>query len=466
MSAGIATKQPAAAVAKAQPPARLNRWGRLNTLQKLWASVYLIWVLDGLLLITSLAGVEIHRSAMKTIGKDTAPSIIAAQHIKSALADMDANAANELLGEPGKMPDAVATYEKRRVEAAAALIEAAKNIAYGDAEQKPIEAIQVGLGAYESRVQRARDLHERGDANFVYAYRDAVKVMDETLLAQADLLDRASHEVLDTEYDAQSGRSMATVVLLLLSGGFLVGVMTAIQKFLTNHTNRILNPLLLLATLVAVGFVLYTFSALGDERRDLKIAKEDAFTSINALWRARATAYSANGDESRYLLDYGHAQDHQSAFFAKVALLAKPPEFEDISDARKAAELGKLSGYLGDELKNITFPGEREAALSTLDDFVEYVRIDGMIRRLQETGKHAEAIELCIGTKMGQSNWAFDQFDQALGKTLKINQDAFDAAVGRGFDVLSGFEWKAAIVAAAIAVLAFFGLWKRIQEYQ
>ena len=35
------------------------------------------------------------RSAIKTIGKDTAPSIIAAQHIKSGIADLDANAANK-----------------------------------------------------------------------------------------------------------------------------------------------------------------------------------------------------------------------------------------------------------------------------------------------------------------------------------------------------------------------------------
>src|SRR5439155_1072162 len=38
------------------------------------------------------------RGALKTIGTDTAPSIIAAQDIASALADLDANAANYLIG--------------------------------------------------------------------------------------------------------------------------------------------------------------------------------------------------------------------------------------------------------------------------------------------------------------------------------------------------------------------------------
>jgi hypothetical protein len=194
-------------------------WQSWNTPQKLWAGLYLIWALDALLLGAAILGAQVHRDAMKTIGKDTAPSIIAAQRIKSALADMDANAANEFLGEPGRMPEAVEAYEKRRVEAATALIEAASNITYGKAEQDPIEAIQVGLGTFEGRVQRARDLHERKDAGFVDAYHDAATVMDETLLPEADKLDKANHDKMEEAYAAVSNRSVAMVVFLVIAGG-------------------------------------------------------------------------------------------------------------------------------------------------------------------------------------------------------------------------------------------------------
>ncbi len=68
---------------------------RMNTLQTLWAGLYLIWALDAMLLFAAITGVQVHRDAMKTVGKDTAPSIIAAQHIKTSMADMDANVANE-----------------------------------------------------------------------------------------------------------------------------------------------------------------------------------------------------------------------------------------------------------------------------------------------------------------------------------------------------------------------------------
>ena len=125
-----------------------------------------------------------------------------------------------------------------------------------------------------------------------------------------------------------------------------------------------------------------------------------------------------------------------------------------------------FSGYLADELNNITFAGEREAAIDTLLRFEEYLGLDTEIRRLETGGKHREAIEFCIGTLEGQSNWAFDRFDKALGATLDINQAAFDAAVHKSLASVDGLEIKVSVLAVAIAALIFLGLGARIREYQ
>jgi hypothetical protein len=457
---GVSMATPAFKTISAIPP-----WQNLNTPQTLWGYLYVIWALDILLLIASITGARAHRDAIQTVGKDAAPSIIHAQHIKTALADMDANAANALLGESA-MPEA---YENRRVEAATALIEAAKNITY-PGEQAPIEAIQVAMGTYERLVQEARDLHGAGDASFVNAYGEAARVMDTELLPKADELDAVNHDQLQNAYRAHSTKSIAGIVFLLVAGAILLGALIAVQKFLNKRTRRVLNPMLILTTLVTLGFVLYTFGVLGAEREDLRVAKNDAFESIHALWRARAVAYAANADESRYLLDLTHGGVHEQHFKQKADALATHDSgttferiLETVRDGKKA---DGFTGYLADELNNITFDSEREAAADTLALFVEYLRIDGEIRNLQRTGKHAEAIKLCIGTGKGESNWTFDQFDQALDKTLKINQTAFDIHVKRGFDLLSHFEIKASIIAVITAVLAFLGIIKRIQEYR
>lgn len=445
-------------------------WQNLNTPQTLWAGLYMIWVLDVLLLVAAIAGARVHRDAMQTIGKDTAPSIVHAQHIKTALADMDADVANELLGKPGEMQNEVRAYERRRVEAAKALIEAAKNITFDRAGQDPIEALQVGTGTYEAKVQRARDLHDQGDAGYVNAYRDAARVMDDALLPEADQLDKVNHDMLERAYSEQKGRSIAAIIFILLAGAALVGALLALQKFLDRKTHRILNPMLVLTTLVTLGFVLYTFQVLASERHDLKVAKEDAYDSIHALWRARAVAYGANTDESRYLLDVAHAQEHEQHFRAKAAALASIPSGATtqtlLADYVNGRKVTGFTGYLADELNNITFADEGDAATNALARFVDYLDIDRQIRALQENHKHAEAIELCTGTNKGQSNWAFDQLDLAIGRTLDINQSAFDTAVARGFSSLSHFEIVAGIVAVIIALLAFFGVIQRIQEYR
>ena len=95
-------------------PATARIPSALTTPQILSRTLWALWMLDIVLLIALLTGGRTHRAGMQTIGKDTVPSIIAAQHIKSALADMDANSANELLGEPEQAADSLQAYEARR----------------------------------------------------------------------------------------------------------------------------------------------------------------------------------------------------------------------------------------------------------------------------------------------------------------------------------------------------------------
>jgi hypothetical protein len=119
----------------------------------------------------------------------------------------------------------------------------------------------------------------------------------------------------------------------------------------------------------------------------------------------------------------------------------------------------------GVELNNVTYPGEREAALELLRTFVEYVAIDRRIRDLERAGRHAEALALCIGTAPGQSDWVFQRFDEALVKVLNINDRFFAAQVESAFSYLAWIPWALPLVALAIAALSWLGLQRRIREY-
>ena len=60
---------------------------------------------------------------------------------------------------------------------------------------------------------------------------------------------------------------------------------------------------------------------------------------------------------------------------------------------------------------------------------------------------------------------AFEQFDQALERTLEINDKAFRESVERGTAKLAGFEIGMLLVGLGFAVLVYIGLRPRIREY-
>ena len=467
---------------------------RMDTYRLLKLSRTLLLGLCAGLLAAIVVGAQAHRDAMQTVGKDAAPSIIAAQHIKAALADMDADEANLLLAPPNTANSATKGLMRRRDEADRALLEASGNVTYA-AERAPIDTLLMTGGFYNRLAQETEDLHDAGDpldaASSLYPdrplhvnYYEALAIlMDEKLLPAADALDTANNVELQRTYRRSSVTSSLTTALVAVAGLAALGALIWVQMFLSRRTRRTLNPALVLATVATLYLVLHGLGALMTEQRQLKVAKEDSFESIHALWQARALAYEAHAEESRFLLDPKLAADAQRDFFRETGQLAKLPPGMSLqtlltSEARGERVEG-FTGYLADELNNITFPGERLAAIKTLAAFDYYLQVDAQLRRLEGSGQHQEAVELCVGGATGHSDWAFAQFDEALGETLRINQEHFDEAVNSGLaavgalggrlsagEVVATLEFTALVVSAFVAIFIVLGLAPRIKEYE
>ncbi|MUG98197.1 hypothetical protein F7734_40170 [Scytonema sp. UIC 10036] len=434
--------------------------------------MYTTWVASLLLAIAAISGIQQQRHTNQAIGKDAVPSILLAQRLKDSLVGMDANAVNELLVKPGENPLALKEYEERRKASNERIIAAAENITYGDAERKPIQTMQLGLNDYIAKIQRARDFHERNDINGVSStYREAAQIMDNTLLSAAEQLNQANLQQMERTYTRKQTAASSQLFFIIVSGLFLTGVLVAIQLFLNYKMRRILNPMLLAATAIAVVFLSYTTQTLLSTSARLKIAKEDAFESLYALRQSRALAYTANADVSRYLLDKTFAAKHEQAFLEKTAKIAKATNDETFESTTRSLKQGDykgvgFTGFLADVFDNISFPGEREVSVATLSAFGRYLSIHKQIRQLEQNGQHQEAIALCVGHNQGQFYWAFNEFRKAHAKVQDINKEAFDKAIERNFKDVEGFEISAAVAAILISVLTLFGLLPRIKEYQ
>jgi Tfp pilus assembly protein PilP len=235
------------------------------------------------------------------------------------------------------------------------------------------------------------------------------------------------------------------------------------------------NPALAAATLVAVVLVIAAATRVSAEAGHLKVAKQEAFDSILALTQARAVSYDANADESRYLVDPARAAQYQQAFLTESQQLADVGNVGIFSyDAALAAGIRaydgdnsdvRFGGYLGAEFGNITFAGERAAAIRTLLAYQVYERDDRKLRALAQTDL-AAAVGYDVGTAAGQSDWAFNQYDEALSSVIAINSAAFTDAIQAGQGDAAAWNLAFPVVGAALlAALVLAGVRPRLAEY-
>jgi hypothetical protein len=430
---------------------------------------------------------------LSSIGGADAPEVDAATGLYFSLNDMDAQVANVLLAGPDPAlasgrPGYLATYARDRQAAYADLQQAAVTAAGNAGAERQLRSVLDEVGRYEALAADALLAGQQaprtgtgtaGATPGTAYYQQATDLMRTGILPQVSSLASVSSARLDGDYAAGRSAARAGLAVTLLAGLAVLAVLAGLQAFLARRFRRRVNPALAAATLVALIALAAAGARLNADAGHLKVAKQDAFDSIVALSQARAVSYAANADESRYLADPGRAALYQRSFLARSQQLASAGSAASASPARYEAALDAavrgyesggarvaLGGYLGAEFANITFPGERAAAVATLLAYQRYERDDGQLRALARTSPRAAA-EFDTGTEPGQSDWAFSRYDQALSALIGINQRAFTAAIAAGHDDTAG--WDGLIPgggAALIAGLALAGVRPRLAEYR
>jgi hypothetical protein len=296
------------------------------------------------------------------------------------------------------------------------------------------------------------------------------------LLKSALDLAGANHDGLTAGY----GDAMATqgrdLLLVVLAGVLLLVSLVGLQLFLAQRMRRALNLPALAATGLTLALTIGAVATLGANDQHLKVAKQDAYDSVYALRVARATAFDANADESRYLVDPERAQQYQQAFLGKSLSLTSFPQPATIAtyDAALApvvtqvrqGRTPELGGAFGTALHNITFAGEPAAAAAVMETWAVYQRGDRTLRADATSGRMSEAVRLDTSPAPGDSDGEFSAFDAALGRWIQVNQDAFDQAVAAGVGNLNGWNLYPALGAVLVVGLTFFGLRPRIGEYR
>jgi hypothetical protein len=489
-------------MATATTPGIPARW---PTPRLLKAHLAAVLVLALLLLVVGEGTLAKARATLRTIGKDTAPSIVAAQEIQMHLADLDAAAATTLVGaaqveeiearhadslKSGGAPWAASEYadaasaaaqqleaaaqlfELRRASVTRRLVDASQNITYGDTEKVPVVAIFDGLQRFVGLVTEARARTARGDLRGAREqYRLATDLLHVHMLPAAQALDDANKNEMNTMY-VESGQATAgSEGIAVVVGLLLVVALLMTQVFAYRRFRRLTSPALLLATVIAVAFTGYLVQKFGVARADLKIAKEDAFESIHLLTRARALALDAKGDQRRWLFEEGRGQeaaDLDRHFRTLVASLSTQPDFPPAAESAAASSDGAKSlpfaGIFADVFANVTFRGEREAALDMAREFASFHRADTSVRARAAKGTAADLAAARL-IALGEGNNAFELFDASAQRVQLLNEDVFEKILGEADRGLKSAEIWDPGLAIAIALLAWLGLRPRLREY-
>jgi hypothetical protein len=217
------------------------------------------------------------------------------------------------------------------------------------------------------------------------------------------------------------------------------------------------------------SFSFLTHSAL------VRNAKQDAYDSIIALYGAKSFAHEANAASSRFLLDKPQADTHEQTFNAaidKLLTVGNGLTFDkvfsmasNITPQELKKQLDGRTGTLIDELRNITFDHEQEAAAAAVKTLGVYVATNAQLRQLEKAGKHDEAVAMGIGMSKGESAWAFGEFNQSLDAVLEINRTFFKKDIASAQARVAALPYINPIVGILIALSAFFGLRPRLKEF-
>ncbi|GAB2517903.1 hypothetical protein GCM10027167_20830 [Nocardia heshunensis] len=423
------------------------------------------------------------RHGIQVIGGHTAPTVTATEDLYFALADMDAQLANVLLaGDDSSLAtvrkNALSTYDQRRVQADGDL-QQAMTIATDATASQQIRELLDRFGRYQAAAADTIQLADldhgaagQPSARTLEAYRTATGLVPD-LLSRAQQLADSNKTVLTKAYQDSEHTTVAARIRIAVLGVLLLVTLVGLQYVMRVTLRRRVNPALAVTTVLALGLLVSGYTANAAAAHELTIAKQDAFDSLLALRQARALSYDANADESRYLLDPTHVPSYQQSYFDKSQQLVGTSArgVDDYSSAvdkvvtqtvgHAQTTIGENSS-LGQEFRNLTFPGERQASEQTLTAYQAYQHDDHTLRGLAGSDLRA-----AIALDTGGSNDHFAAYDKALQATIDINQQAFDAAIARGENHLSGWDnWLPSGAAVLFAVLVLVGVRPRLAEYR
>ncbi|MBY8848105.1 hypothetical protein [Saccharothrix longispora] len=224
-----------------------------------------------------------------------APAVLEAATARAALAEAD-----RLAVESFNNPEHVLTgpgdrYRGRIALAGQYLAQIAEDNTAGEVVSRQLQLVEGLLVSYNAAIGQAdAQLRQPGGAALgsadLWHASQLLHAPDHGILAQLDRLLEAQRDALDDRL-AESGTTPWRAASWLVPSLVLLGLLVATQVFLVRRFRRLVNPLLALATAVALGVVVVPL--VGQETRAQVTESTRALDLLVDRWRAHTTETGA-----------------------------------------------------------------------------------------------------------------------------------------------------------------------------
>lgn len=398
----------------------------------------------------ALAAFTVHQyaSAAASVVAVREPLSLDAQQIYRRLSDANDTAATAFLS-GGLEPAASRQRYLADIGAAGTGIEDATaqgGAALGTAS-RDLGTLAAELPVYAGEIETARADNRLGLPLGAAYLREASTLMRGTLLPAArDMYDTENASLSATSAQATGLPLVAVTVVAGLGIGY---VLYRASRWLARRTRRVLNHGLLLAGAAGIISLLWLAAAYGVGRGDLLTAQARGSAPVEALARAETAALQAHAYESLTLIDNSGDDSYQQDYLHQQQALGPGP------------------GTLLTVAQTAAAGSEASASVTAAAGHAQaWYRAHAAVRALDDSGKHAAAVNSVLGSGPGDAGGQFGLLSADLAAGMAADQAAFDSSARAGRDAYTALE--PGVIAAALVMMigCAWGLNRRLAEYR
>jgi hypothetical protein len=392
------------------------------------AALVVVGLLVGLLAAQSFWTVD---GALQRAGENAA-QLVRLQDIQTRLVRADADATNAFL------VGGLEPVEQRR-DYDEAVARASEQVAFAaraqPADGEALAALNGAIQDYTATVQVARANNRQALPVGAQYLRNASASLRAEALPLLDSLGQANQARAEAEFAAARRNWLGAVVACVLG----LGILVAASVWLARRTHRYVSVPVVGAAAVVVLVLVASAAVLGSVASTVGAVRTGPYASARALSDARIAAFDAKANESLTLISRGSGAAFEEAWVASAETTA--------SRLTDAVDTGGASNELE-------------------SGWAAYADRHREIRQLDDAGQWEQAVAAATSREDGSANAAFDAFDAASDERLTEASDVAATALRDAGSGLAVGGWLCVLAGLGAAVLGWWGLWQRIEEYR